>query len=124
MGSIIELNDTLQITKKQGFPAQLTIEHHLKTPFTVDDFLGRVYSFSDKPEIRVFHMPPVRVFLVENINGKWIYWGLVHILEITHNYISKTTSGRYKIIKIYNPEEMKTAYETIDGRAGKDYFKD
>ena len=82
MGSFIEINDTLQITKEQGFPAELDIETHLKNPYSLENFEGKIYSFKDKNDIRIYKVPPVRNFLVENVDGKWVYWGLVHILKI------------------------------------------
>ena len=33
MGSYVELNDTLQITKEQGFPEELDWKQHLKNPY-------------------------------------------------------------------------------------------
>src|SRR3989338_11300775 len=110
MGAQITLNDTLQITKEQGFPIELDIEIHLTKPFKVEDFEGKIFSFKDKKDIRVYKIPPVRNFLVENRNGKWIYWGLVHVLETTCDYENKTTSGKFKIIYIYTSEEMKKAH--------------
>lgn len=124
MGSIIEINDTLQITKEQGFPAELDIKKHLEKPYKHEDFKDKTFKFKDKPKIRVYQAPPVRVFLVENIDGKWIYWGLVHILEITHDYINKTTSGKYKIIYVNTPEEMKQAYHLIDQNPETKYFEE
>lgn len=114
MGSYVEINDTLQITKEQGFPKELDWRKHVKVPYTAEQFQGKVFEFKDKPSIRNYQMPPVRCFLVENINGKWLYWGLVHILEVTHNYINKTTSGKFKIIYINKPEEMGMAHNLID----------
>ncbi len=114
MGSIITTNDTLQITKEQGFPAELDREKHLAHPFTADDFRDRIFSFTDKPGIRVYQAPPVRNFLVENKGGKWIYWGLVHITEIVHDYNNKTTSGKFRIIYLYTPQEMAVAHNLID----------
>lgn len=114
MGSYIETNDTLQITREQGFPEELNYEKHKITPYKAEDFKDRVFEFKDKPNVRIYHRPPVRNFLVENINGKWLYWGLVHILEIHHDYIKNTTSGKYKIIYINTPEEMKYAHNIID----------
>ena len=32
MGSFIELNDTLRISKTQGFPGELDLQKHLETP--------------------------------------------------------------------------------------------
>lgn len=123
MGSFIELNDTLQITKEQGFPKELQIEKHLENPYEIEQFKNRVFAFQNKPNIRVYEAPPIRVFLVENIDGKWIYWGLAHIQEITHDYIGKTTGGKFKIIYINSPEEMKQAYKLVDQRPDFDYFE-
>ena len=67
-------------------------------------------------------MPPVRVFLVENLNGKWIYWGLINILEVKHDYINKTTSGKYKIIYLNSPTEMKEVHKLIDQNPETSYF--
>ena len=96
MGSFIEINDTLQITEEQGFPSELNLEEHLENSFTAADFDGTVFSFHGKPAIRLYHRPPVRNFLVENRDGKWIYWGLIHILEVTHDYVEQTTSGNLR----------------------------
>lgn len=122
MGCFIEINDTLRITKEQGFPAELQIEKHLQNPFTADDFADQVFEFKDKPDIRVFRIPPVRNFLVESVGDKWIYWGLVHILEVKHDYERKTTSGKFKIIYINTPEEMKKAHDLIDRNPDTNFF--
>ena len=123
MGSFIEINDTLQLTKEQGFPIELNLDEHLKKPCGAKDFEGKIFAFQDKPSVRLYKMPPVRNFLVENRNGKWIYWGLVHILEVKHDYVRKTTSGKFKIIYINTPEEMKKAHELIDRNEETKYFK-
>ena len=122
MGSYIETNDTLQITKGQGFPKELVLEEHLKNPFKVDNFSNKIFEFKNKEAVRVYHMPPVRNFLVENINGKWVYWGLCHVLETTCDYENKTTSGKFKIIYINTGEEMKKAHELIDRNPRTSYF--
>ncbi len=114
MGSYIEINDTLQITKEQGFPVELNWKQHLKNPYTAEQFKDKVFEFKNKSNIRNYQMPPVRNFLVENINGKWLYWGLVHVIEVKHDYINKTTSGKFKIIYINTPDEMKMAHNIID----------
>ena len=76
MGAFIEINDTLRITKEQGFPAELDLETHIKNSYNLDDIKDKVFSFKSKPKIRVYKIPPVRNFLVEDVNGKWVYWGL------------------------------------------------
>jgi hypothetical protein len=115
MGSIIETNDTLQITTEQGFPAQLDLEKHKQNPLKVENFTENIFEFRGKKGIRVYQVPPIRNFLAHNIDGKWIYWGLVHILEINHDYANKTTSGKFKIIKIYTPKEMENIQQILEG---------
>ena len=122
MWGLIEINDTLQITKEQGFPDVLKYNKHVKGPFTAEQFEWQIFEFFDKPKIRVYKAPPVRNFLVENIDGKWLYWGLIHVLEEVHNMENKTTSGKYKIIHIYTPEEMKFAHRLIDRVKETDYL--
>ncbi len=114
MGSIIEINDTLQITKEQGFPDELDYEKHLAQPLKTEDFKDCVFQFRNKPGIRAYQYPPVRTFLVENRNGKWLYWGLIHVTEITLDYANKLTSGKFKIIYLYSPEEIAEAHNLID----------
>jgi hypothetical protein len=122
MGSFVETNDTLQITAEQGFPSKLNIEQHQAKPFKAEDFANKIFEFKNKPDIRIYHRPPVRNFLVQNINGKWLYWGLVHILEVVQDYEKQTTSGKFKIIYLYTPEEMKQAHKLIDRNPETDYF--
>jgi len=123
MGSYIEINDTLRITKDQGFPNELDIKTHLETPYNTGTFEDKVFSFTAKPKIRVYHRPPVRNFLVEDIDGKWLYWGLVHILTVEHDYTKEETSGTYKIIHINSPEEMKQAFQLVDRNPDTNYFE-
>lgn len=124
MGSIIELNDTLQITKEQGFPTELDVNIHIKNPYKFEDFKDKIFSFQNKKDIRVYKIPPVRNFLVENVNGKWIYWGLAHVVEITHDYVNRTTAGKFKIIYLNSPQEMKAAQPIVDGRPEIYYFEE
>lgn len=123
MGSMIELNDTLQITPAQGFPKELKFEQHLKKPFTAKNFAGKVFSFRNKSGTRVYHAPPVRNFLVENRGGKWIYWGLCEVLSVTHDNKKQTTSGTFRIIYIYTPEEMRQAHNLIDRNPKTKFFR-
>ena len=123
MGSFIEINDTLQITAEQGFPEELDYSKHKDKPLKAEDFSGRIFEFRNKPKIRLYKMPPVRNFLVQNIDEKWLYWGLVHITEVVHNNIDQTTSGKFKIVYIYTPEEMEKAHEMIDRNKETDYLE-
>lgn len=126
MGSYVELNDTVQITSEQGFPKEiLDLEKHKKKPITLEDVKDKVFEFKDKPGARVFHPSPNRCFLVHNIDGKWLYWGKIVMLEQTIKGETKetqTTSGKYKIIQIYEPEyqEQITKHECPEGAS---YFE-
>lgn len=122
MGSFLEINDTLRINKKQGFPKELDIKKHLKNPYKLKDVRNKIFSFFGKPKIRYYHQPPVRTFLAEELNGKWIYWGLCEILEVTYDYQKQITSGKYKITHLNSPEEMKQAFDLIDRRPELNYF--
>ena len=124
MGSYIELNDTLQLTTEQGFPKELNYDKHKTRPYKAEDFKGKVFDFKDKPAIRNFLGDGVRNFFVHNIDGKWLYWGLVHILEVQHDYEKKITSGKYEITRIYSPEDMKKAFKLIDERPELNYLDD
>lgn len=122
MGSCIEINDTLQISIEQGFPIELNYEKHKIKPFETSNFSDKIFEFKDKAQIRIYKIPPVRNFLVQNIEGKWLYWWLIHITEITHDNIKQTTSWKFKIIHIYAPEEMKFAHRLIDRNKSTDFF--
>ena len=93
MGSYVEINDTLQITKEQGFPKELKLEEHLKNPYVAEDFKDKIFEFKDKPSIRNYQMPPVRNFLAENIDGKWLYWGQIHMYALSE---STSFLGQFK----------------------------
>ncbi len=122
MGSFIELNDTLRISKAQGFPSELDLQKHLQHPYVIKDFKDKIFSFHAKPSIRVYQQPPVRNFLVEDVGEKWVYWGKCHILEIHHDYIKQETSGKFKILSLNTPEMMKQAFELIDLTPENNYF--
>ena len=123
MGSFIEINDTLRISKEQGFPAELSLEEHLKNPYTLEAVSDKVFSFTAKPKIRVYKIPPVRNLLVEDVDGKWVYWGLCHILEINHDYEKQETSGKFKIIRLNSPDEMKEMFKlTHFNKDEENYF--
>lgn len=47
---------------------------------------------------------------------------MIHILSLEFDYVNKTTSGTYKIIKINTPEEMKQAFLLMDRRPELNYF--
>ncbi|MFQ5474538.1 MAG: hypothetical protein ACE5DM_01750 [Candidatus Nanoarchaeia archaeon] len=120
MGSFIEINDTLQISKEQGFPEELDYEQHKIKPFIASDFEGKIFEFKNKPKVRIYKLPPVRNFLVQNIDER-LYWGLIHIIEIVHDTTKQMTSG-FRIIHIYSPEEMKYAHKLIDRNKDTDFL--
>lgn len=125
MGSFIEINDTLRITKEQGFPTELDIAKHLENPFQLAQFENQTFIFTAKPKIRIYHAPPVRNMLVEDIGGKWLYWGLCFITEVHHDYLKQETSGKFKIVRLNTPEEMKQMFKLVHALSGQDnYFND
>lgn len=114
MGSIIEINDTLQITADQGFPSTLlSLEKHLKEPITLSEVKGKVFSFAKKDRARIYQGDPVRVYLVQNIDGKWLFWGKIYIqsqtiskkLDAQGNWLADQweTSGTFIIVDLYEP---------------------
>ena len=113
MGSQITLNDTLQITSEQGFPDILNLEK----PPKLEEVQNQIFSFQNKPGARIYHQPPTRCFLVHNVKGKWLYWGKIMMLEQTINSETKTTSGKFRIIQIYDKEYQKqiTKNESPEG---------
>lgn len=125
MGSLLEINDTLQLTPEQGFPVDiLNVEIHQQNPVSMKDVEGKVFEFFGKSKARFFHVPPTRCFLVENRNGKWIFWGKVFILEQTIHSSddgNSTTSGKYKIIEVYDPEYQKMCTRR-ESKPGLSYF--
>lgn len=120
MGSLIEINDTLKISKERGFPQELKLESHVKDPESSRRFLGKQHNFWNIDD-RLYNRPPTRVFLVEEIDGKWLYWGNAFITSQTMS--EGKTSGNYIITKIYLPEFQRqmTIEESPDG---KSYFED
>jgi hypothetical protein len=130
MGSFIEVNDTLQITPEQGFPIDiLDLKKHQQEPITLEDLAGKVLSFHNKPRPRLYHLEPVRVFLVQNIGGKWLFWGKIQIQsqKITKKFDSDgnwikgewETSGTYIFSEVYEPDYQRvfTIRESIPGRS-------
>ncbi|PIQ68104.1 MAG: hypothetical protein COV91_05920 [Candidatus Taylorbacteria bacterium CG11_big_fil_rev_8_21_14_0_20_46_11] len=91
MGTFFEQNDTLQITKEQGFPPKFSLETHLSKPYSAEDFKNTLFSFSEKKGIRNYHVPQV-------------------------------TSGTFKLLYLYTPEEMKLAHKLMDQRNETDFF--
>jgi hypothetical protein len=123
MGSFIEINDTLRITTEQGFPTELDLATHLKNPYKLEDVADKVFKFQAKPDIRLYKIPPVRNFLVQEVDGKWVYWGLCLIESVQHDNLKKETSGTFRIIRLNNPEEMKQAFQLVDTRPELNYFQ-
>ncbi|PIZ29959.1 MAG: hypothetical protein COY40_05770 [Alphaproteobacteria bacterium CG_4_10_14_0_8_um_filter_53_9] len=121
MGGKLITNDTLQMTRAQGFPAEFDLQKHLVTPYAPDYLKGKIFQFT-KPDLRFYQTYGIRVFLVENIDGKWVYWGMIYIRNITLDYIQNTTSGEFEILEIFSPERMKQAFSIRDARPDFDYF--
>lgn len=133
MGSMIEINDTLQLTTEQGFPADvLDRQRHSQKPITLKDVADKIFEFHGKPNARIFQMDPVRVYYVHNINEKWLFWGriLIQTLSITKKLGTDEswkegdweTSGTYRIMDVYDPDYQKT-FTVHEAPKGKNYFE-
>ena len=109
MGSLIKINDTLKISKDRGFPNMIIEGDNTK-------FIKREFNFWNNDE-RLYHRPPTRVFLVEEIDGKWLYWG--HALIVEQTIKEGKTFGIFRIVKIYDSEYQKlvTINESLEGKS-------
>ena len=105
MGSKIEINDTLKLKRGNGFPTNIEI--------------GGTYKFVI-PERRLYHLKPVRVFLVEEIAGKWNFVGHAMILELTIDAIRDETRGVYQVSSLYPSEYVKLVNQ-FDAPPGMGY---
>lgn len=137
MGNIFEINDSLQLTTEQGFPESIfNLERHLQNPITINQIKDLMFEFHGKPRPRLYHLDPVRVFWFHNIDGKWLAWGHIVIVEQTitksphpehggpinvSNPTAWITSGKYRVVKIYEPEYQKL-FTKNDVPPGLSYF--
>ncbi len=104
MGSLVEFNDTLKIARTD-----------LPSPLTV----GTRHTFR-RPGIRLFHPAPVRVFLVEEIDGQWNFLGKVHIIEQTIDTVKRETRGIFSLHTVYADDVRKTM-NRCEAPEGKGY---
>lgn len=102
MGSNIEFNDTLKI-QNSDFPKDISV--------------GKEYLFRLEGR-RLFHLHPVRVFLVKEEDGKWWYVGHAQIFEQTINAIENCTTGKFMITKLYSKDytTLVNEYEPPEGK--------
>jgi hypothetical protein len=132
VGSLIEFNDVLQLTTEQGFPADLLdLTVHQARPIPTASVSATLFTFSGKPNARVFQLDPAPVRLVHNIDGKWLYWARALVQSVTVAKVlgadgswtpdSWATSGTYKIIDLYDPD-FQRVYTMREAPPGKSYF--
>lgn len=131
MGSSIELNDTLQITSEQGFPVDvLNLDRHRSRPITLSDVGKRLFQFTGKAGPRIFQIDPVRVYLVHNIGGKWLFWGhalvqnqeIKKVLDATGKWTGGwETVGSFLISLIYDPDQQ-VKITQLESPSGLSFF--
>lgn len=121
MGGKFIINDTLRISKDQGFPSHLNVENHLRSPYADSDIVGKIFTFT-KPELRLYQPYPIRVSWVEDVEGKWVYWGMITILQTTLDFEKNKTSGTYRVVKLFSPQGMKDYFDMKDGVEPNNYF--
>ena len=105
MGHLIELNDTLKLKRGAGFPENLRV--------------GGVYQFSIAGR-RLYNLKPTRVFLVEEIDGKWNMVGHAMILRQTIDAVAERTTGEFEVSQLYPPDYVKLV-NRFDTPPGKGY---
>jgi hypothetical protein len=119
LGSVIEINDTLKISRERGFP-DLNLGDHVKDPVSSNRFLGQEFSFYN-PDERLYNRPPTRVVLVQEIEGKWLFWG--HAMVVEQTIRDGKTSGKYVIKKLYDPMYQRLCTMN-EAPQGKSYFSE
>ena len=133
MGSYVEINDTLQLTEKQGFPVDIfDYDRHQKNPVRLEEVEGKVFSFQNKSSARLFLLDPVRVYFVQNIDGKWLFWGriLIQSQKIEKEFNedgswdgeSWKTSGTFTVLTVYDPEYQRT-FTLNEAPKGRSFLK-
>jgi hypothetical protein len=120
MEKLVRINDTLKLTREQGFPKELDIDKHLNESFKFEDFEEKIFEF-DKPLPRIYPLPPTRTFLVQEVEGKWIKWGHCLVIEQTIYSNGDRTKGKFKITKLFDKDFIKLA-TVNDTPEGKSFF--
>lgn len=107
MGSPIELNDTLKLPRGRGFPENVEV--------------GGVYDFTIGGR-RIYNLSPSRVFLVEEVDGKWNYIGHALVLHQRIDAASETTAGRFEVTRIY-PRDYAKLVNGFEAPPGRGYVE-
>jgi len=130
-GQKVEINDTLAISRFEGFPRDLNYSSFRGDPREVAErFLGYKGSFM-KEDYRQFPKDNTPAFLVEkNDEGRWLYWGRVLILDQTRNKLrtgfgseKSNTRGTYVISQIFDITTQKILTVELSPQ-GKSFFND
>ncbi|MBI4159151.1 hypothetical protein HY500_02740 [Candidatus Woesearchaeota archaeon] len=120
MGTAVEFKDTLRLAKGCGFPLELDLEQHIANPEKSRRFLGHRIRFEAEGKV-VYNHSPARVFLVEDVESRWLYWGNGVVVEQAIK--GGVTRGVCLITKIYDPEFQR--HMTVEeSPVGKSYFND
>ena len=90
---------------------------------TLKDVEDKIFAFHDKPNPRIYQLDPVRVYLVHNIDGKWLFWGRIFIqsLEITLKGGKWMTGGKYNVVDVYDPYNQEV-FTRREAPPGSNYF--
>jgi len=59
----------------------------------------------------LYRLPPAKVFLAHNKNGKWDYRGEALITQLTILPMESKTVGKFKVVKLYGDEIRKVLNE-------------
>jgi hypothetical protein len=105
MGSLIELNDTLKLKRNAGFPPDIRE--------------GAMYEFAIDGR-RLYNLNPSRVFLVEEVDGKWNYVGHALILTQCIDTVNDKTTGRFQVTRVY-PQDYVRLLNEFEPPMGRGY---
>ena len=107
MSSYIEKDDFLVLSKEEGFPKVLDIEKHKISPIDFETIRDQVFEFKNVNKILYFSSEPVNIPFGEVKDNNYIFWGQISLLELKHNYVNNTSSGKFKITMLFPYERIK-----------------
>ncbi len=107
MGSPIEINDTLKLRRGNGFPCPVAE--------------GQIHSFAINGR-RIYNLSPSRVFLVEEVDGKWNYVGHALVLKQWIDTANDMTLGEFKVSRVY-PRDYARMMNGFEAPSGKGYLE-
>ena len=121
MGTMVEINDTLQLTTEQGFPAKiLDRAAHCKKPITLDALRGQILKFEHKPSARIFQLDPTklpRYAGAPNERGGYSIYKLAKVIDPPAPDLAKLTAANTRIGEQVGRELLNAYLATLKDKA-------